>query len=146
MADERLEAAGLSWYEISNWARPGHACRHNANYWSQGEYLGVGSAAHSHLGGRRFWNVRTPERYIAAIAAGRSPVAGSERLEPVERTLEGLELAIRTREGVEAAALDDGSELTGLVEHRSGRAVLTRRGRLLANEVACRLHAPAARR
>ena len=60
MADGVLEAAGLHWYEISNWSLPGHECRHNQNYWRQGEYLGVGCAAHSHLDGRRFWNIRTP--------------------------------------------------------------------------------------
>ena len=142
MADAALEAGGLSWYEISNWARPGHECRHNQNYWREGEYLGVGCAAHSHLDGRRFWNIRTPERYMAAIASGRSAVAGEERLAPEQRVLEALELAIRTREGVDAAALADEEALRGLVERDSGRAVLTRRGRLLANEVACRLRAP----
>ncbi|MGH9233327.1 MAG: radical SAM family heme chaperone HemW, partial [Acidimicrobiales bacterium] len=80
VAAERLEAAGLRWYEISNWARPGHECRHNGLYWSMGEYQAFGCAGHSHRGGRRFWNVRTPERYIAAIGAGRSPEAAGERL------------------------------------------------------------------
>jgi len=144
-ADGMLEAAGLSWYEISNWARPGHECRHNQNYWRQGEYLGVGCAAHSHLGGRRFWNIRTPERYIAAIRAGHSVVAGEERLGPAERLLEGLELAIRTREGVDANVLSSDEALEGLVDQDGGSAVLTRRGRLLANEVACRLRAPVGR-
>ena len=69
-AAEALEAAGLSWYEISNWARPGHECRHNQLYWSMGEYQAFGCAGHSHRGGRRSWNVHTPERYIAAIDRG----------------------------------------------------------------------------
>ena len=64
-------AAGLEWYEVSNWARPGEECRHNLLYWSEGEYLGIGCAAHGHTDGRRWWNVRTPERYIAAIDGGR---------------------------------------------------------------------------
>jgi oxygen-independent coproporphyrinogen-3 oxidase len=143
MADASLEAGGLGWYEISNWSRPGHECRHNCNYWRQGEYLGVGCAAHSHIGGRRFWNVRTPERFVTAISSGGSPVAGEEQLGPAERELEALELSIRTREGVDAAALPDDDATSGLVERLAGRAVLTRRGRLLANEVACRLRAPA---
>ena len=71
-------AAGYRWEEVSNWARPGHGCRHNRLYWAQGDYLGIGSAAHSHRRGRRWWNVRTPERYVAAVEAGRSPVAGDE--------------------------------------------------------------------
>jgi oxygen-independent coproporphyrinogen-3 oxidase len=141
MADELLEAAGFCWYEISNWARPGHECRHNQNYWRQGEYLGVGCAAHSHLAGRRFWNIRTPERYIAAVASKASAVAGEERLGGEARLLEALELAIRTREGVAPGALDDEVAGAGLVEIDRGRAVLTLRGRLLANEVACRLRA-----
>jgi oxygen-independent coproporphyrinogen-3 oxidase len=142
IADEILQAAGLFWYEISNWSRPGHECRHNQNYWRQGEYLGIGCAAHSYLDGRRFWNIRTPERYMAAIASGCSPVVGEERLVPEERSLEALELSIRTREGVPASALPDDEALADLIELRADRAVLTRRGRLLANEVACRLRLP----
>jgi oxygen-independent coproporphyrinogen-3 oxidase len=142
VADEVLSGAGLYWYEISNWSRPGYECRHNLNYWNQGEYRGIGCAAHSHLAGRRFWNIRTPERYMAAIAALGSAVAGEESLEPDQRVLEALELAIRTREGVPADALPDDLALAGLVERRHGRAVLTLRGRLLANEVACRLRDP----
>ena len=142
VADELLGAAGLSWYEISNWSRPGHECRHNENYWRQGEYLGVGCAAHSHLEGRRFWNITSPQRYIAAVASKASPVAGEERLGPNERRLEALELAIRTRAGVECGALAHDDSLADLVTLETGRAVLTRRGRLLANEVACRLRAP----
>jgi len=142
IADEILNSAGLCWYEISNWSRPGHKCRHNENYWRQGEYLGVGCAAHSHLGGRRFWNIRTPERYIAAIASGGSAIAGEESLEADQRAIEALELSIRTREGVEAGVLPDDEALADLVERRAGRAVLTLRGRLLANEVACRLRPP----
>jgi putative oxygen-independent coproporphyrinogen III oxidase len=140
-AADRLEAAGLSWYEISNWAVAGHECRHNLLYWTMGEYQGIGCAAHSHREGRRFWNVRTPERYVAAVTAGDRPVAADERLPVDERELEALQLALRTRDGVPPAALDP-DELPGLVEHRQGRLVLTRRGRLLANEVALRLRVP----
>jgi oxygen-independent coproporphyrinogen-3 oxidase len=141
MADELLEAAGLSWYEISNWSRPGHECRHNENYWLQGEYLGVGCAAHSHLDGRRFWNITSPQRYIAAVSSGASPVAGEERLGPDEYRLEALELAVRTRRGVDTGTLVEDESLASLVTREGSRAVLTRRGRLLANEVACRLQA-----
>ena len=77
-ADDALAAAGVANYEISNWARAGHECRHNGLYWSQGDYRGIGCAAHSHAAGRRWWNVRTPERYIEAIRAGLSAEGGAE--------------------------------------------------------------------
>ena len=138
-----LGDAGLEWYEISNWARPGHECRHNWLYWSQGEYFGVGCAAHAHRAGRRWWNVRTPERYIDAVEADRSAEAGDETLDADARELEGLQLALRTRAGVPSAALPDVPELEGLVVIDDGRATLTVAGRLLANEVALRLRQPA---
>ena len=93
MTDEVLTAAGYGWEEISNWARPGHRCRHNHLYWEQGDYLGIGSAAHSHRDGERWWNVRTPERYIDAVEAGRSPEAGREVLTAGQRAFEALPLA-----------------------------------------------------
>lgn len=136
-----LEAAGLAWYEISNWARPGHECRHNRLYWSMGEYQAFGCAGHSHRAGRRFWNVRTPERYIDAVTAGRSPEAAGERLDGPDRRIEALQLALRTRAGVPAGSFDpaDLDELDGLVARRGSQVVLTVEGRLLANEVALRL-------
>jgi oxygen-independent coproporphyrinogen-3 oxidase len=134
-----LTAAGLANYEVSNWARPGHECRHNLLYWAQDEYLGFGCAAHSHRGGRRWWNLRTPERYIEAVAAGRSTEAAGETLDGETRRLEGLQLSLRTTAGVPVEALD-GDDLGDLVERHDDRWVLTRRGRLMANEVAVRLH------
>jgi len=141
VACEVLENAGMAWYEISNWARAGQECRHNHLYWSMGEYQAVGCAGHSHRGRRRFWNVRTPERYIDAIRDGRSPVAAGEELASDHRRIEALQLAVRTRAGVPetALSLDALDDLDGLVETRNGRAVLTVQGRLLANEVALRL-------
>jgi oxygen-independent coproporphyrinogen-3 oxidase len=142
LATQRLGAAGYDWYEISNWSKPGHECRHNHLYWSGGEYLAIGCAAHGHLGGRRYWNHRTPERYLAAIEGGRSPESGSEELDEDGRRIEHLQLAIRTRSGVPAAEVPDGfvDQLEGLVELVEGdRIVLTTEGRLLANEVAIRL-------
>jgi oxygen-independent coproporphyrinogen-3 oxidase len=105
-----------------------------------GEYQAFGCAGHSHRDGRRFWNVRTPERYIEAVRAGQSTEAAGERLDPEERRLEALQLAVRTRDGVSATSLPV-DELDGLVDvdTRQHRAVLTVRGRLLANEVALRL-------
>jgi oxygen-independent coproporphyrinogen-3 oxidase len=142
LADDRLSAAGLGWYEISNWARPGRECRHNQLYWAQGDYRGIGCAAHSHAAGRRWWNVRTPQRYLDLIGSGQPPVGGEEVLDPPTRSLEALQLALRTRRGVEAAALPEPGEvpeLEGLVTRHHDRAVLTPQGRLLANEVAAHL-------
>jgi oxygen-independent coproporphyrinogen-3 oxidase len=140
-ATERLGAAGYEWYEISNWARPGHDCRHNLLYWTMGEYQGVGCAAHSHRDGRRFWNVRTPDRYIDAVQGDRAVEAGDERLDDDARGLEALQLSLRTHHGVPRAALD-ATGLDGLLETHPDdpdRVVLSVAGRLLANEVALRL-------
>jgi oxygen-independent coproporphyrinogen-3 oxidase len=176
VADARLGAAGLGWYEISNWARPGHECRHNLLYWSRGAYLGIGCAAHGHTtfaewgfpgsgfpgsgfpgsgspgsgdggrGSRRWWNVRTPERYVERVRAGRSPETGGEDLDPAAAAEEAFGLALRTRAGAplaavqreEAAALS-GAGLIDAGAATAGRALLTRRGRLLASEVTARL-------
>lgn len=143
-AEERLTAAGLVGYEISNWARPGHECRHNLLYWTMGEYQGIGCAAHSHRDGRRFWNLRTPDRYIDAVRSGASVEAADERLDDDARALEALQLALRTRDGVPREALDP-DDLPGLVAPHPAdpeRLVLTVDGRLLANEVALRLRIP----
>jgi oxygen-independent coproporphyrinogen-3 oxidase len=160
MADEVFSASGRPWYEISNWSRPGKECRHNQLYWSQGQYRGIGCAAHSHRidsasgAARRWWNVRTPERYAGLINAGLSPEAAGEDLDPGACRREALELLLRTREGVPERALpgwEDDPALCDLVEVGGGgsggraapagsrRLVLTRAGRLLANEVAIRL-------
>ncbi len=137
--DERLAAAGLDWYEISNFARLGHECRHNLACWRQADYRGIGCAAHSHRAGRRSWNVRSVDRYVDVVERGASPLAGEEVLDARRRELERLELSLRTRGGVPAASLPDDPELRPLVARGGGRAVLTARGRLLANEVAMRL-------
>lgn len=146
LAEEACTAAGLTSYEISNWASaPEHRCRHNLLYWSQGAYRGIGCAAHSHADGRRWWNVRTPERYVAAVREGRSPEAAGEILDEQGRHLEGLQLSLRTNRGVPADALSladrNGLRRAELIEvdDEERRVRLTARGRLLANEVAVRL-------
>jgi putative oxygen-independent coproporphyrinogen III oxidase len=141
--DAVLRAAGLEWYEVSNWARPGEECRHNELYWNGGEYLAIGCAAHGHTDGQRWWNVRTPERYIAAVDAGTSAVAGAETLDPVTRAEETFSLALRTRAGAvansRAAATVAELEEQGLLETVGPRLVLTPRGRLLASDLTARL-------
>jgi oxygen-independent coproporphyrinogen-3 oxidase len=141
--DAVLATAGYGWEEISNWARPGHRCRHNQLYWAQGDYRGIGSAAHSHRSGRRWWNVRTPDRYVALVAADDGAVtAGEEVLDEAQRRFEALALALRTSTGVPEGALPDTPALEGLVERADGRAVLTVRGRLLADAVTAWLEVP----
>ncbi|MDQ1510067.1 MAG: hypothetical protein QOG50_1911 [Actinomycetota bacterium] len=153
MADEILGAAGLEWYEVSNWAQPGEECRHNLLYWSEGEYLGIGCAAHGHTPdsngadgngrSRRWWNVRTPDRYIAAVNEGASTEAGSETLDATPRAEEACALALRTRVGAsvgtDAAATVDELARGGFVRRIGGRVVLTARGRLMASDVTARL-------
>jgi len=142
LVTEAFARAGLVWYEISNWALPGHSCRHNELYWRQGDYLGVGCAAHSHRDGVRWWNHRTPERYLEAIDAGRTGECGAEVLDADTRRIEGLQLALRTTAGVPVDALapdDVDGVLVDLLERQGDRLVLTPAGRLLANDIAVRL-------
>jgi putative oxygen-independent coproporphyrinogen III oxidase len=139
LVDGLLSAAGLENYEISNWAEPGHECRHNVLYWRQQNYRGFGCAAHSHRDGRRWWNVRTPDRYIDLVAAGESAEAAGETLDESTRRFERMELLLRMRDGVPLDALD-GDELPGMVERTGDRWTLTRSGRLMANEISTRLH------
>lgn len=143
LADEILGNAGFTNYEVSNWARPGFECAHNWRYWRQGEYLGFGCAAHSHVAGRRWWNVRTPDRYIEKLTNGESAGSASEQLNDDQRALELLQLTLRTRIGVPIDAFGD-ADLALLVEgalvHVVGeRALLTVKGRLLANAVSHQL-------
>ncbi len=139
LVGEVLEANGYAWEEISNWARPGHECRHNHLYWDQGEYAGFGSAAHSHRAGRRYWNVRTPDRYVALIREGERPLGGEEILDEPTRDFERDSLALRTRRGVPVEAFDSLDEIAHLVAVEEGRVTLAPQGRLLANQVIIRL-------
>jgi len=147
IADDRLAAAGFEWYEISNWARPGQECRHNLLYWTGADYLAIGCAAHGYTGGRRWWTVRTPERYIEAIQTSdlATVESGSETLDPAARAEEAFALAIRLRAGapIASAAAGTARELAeaGFLEadRLPERAILTRAGRLLGSDVTARL-------
>jgi len=142
-ADEALTAAGLEWYEVSNWARPGGECRHNLSYWRGDDWWGIGPGAHSHVGGVRWWNVRHPSAYAERIAAHVSPAQAREVLSDTDRRVEDVLLRVRLREGlplglldgagldVAARAVDDG--LADPAAYALGRVVLTRPGRLLAD-------------
>jgi len=139
LVDELLGARGYGWYEISNWARVGEACRHNQLYWRQGDYLGLGAAAHSHRQGRRSWNVANLETYLDRVERGALPLAGEERVTGSSAAFERLALALRTVDGVPAEAFSDLEGLEGFLELHGERVVLTRQGRLLADELVRRL-------
>ena len=143
LADEALTAAGLSWYELSNWARDEAArCRHNLLYWRGGDWWGIGPGAHSHVGGVRFWNVRSPRAYAARIAAGVSPAEAREVLDEPTARMERILLETRLVEGLPVAVLEEDGRsrlpelrASGLVGPEPERVVLTRRGRLLADAI-----------
>ncbi|WP_416403139.1 radical SAM family heme chaperone HemW [Arthrobacter sp. LFS091] len=150
LADELISAAGMAWYEVSNWARsPEQACRHNLAYWRGDDWWGVGPGAHSHIGGVRWWNVKHPTAYAARLGAGSSPAAGRETLDPDTREVERIMLEARLGTGLAVDALDAvgrhamaGLIADGLVDPIQafkGRLVLTLKGRLLADAVVRRI-------
>ncbi|WP_067461783.1 radical SAM family heme chaperone HemW [Actinomadura macra] len=143
IADELLGAHGLRWYEISNWATgPTAACRHNVLYWTGADWWGIGPGAHSHVGGTRWWNVKHPAAYAARLAEGTTPAHAREVLDAEDRRIERIMLELRLADGCPVGLLDEASVrraiADGLVEagpYEDGRAVLTLRGRLLADAV-----------
>jgi putative oxygen-independent coproporphyrinogen III oxidase len=149
-ADETLAASGMRWYELSNWARPGHESRHNLAYWSHQPYEAVGPGAHAFDGrDRRRWNAARLERYVPPLAGtpARLPPGGVERLDAATFAAEEAILGLRLREGIGpgiatrpgvAEALD-WARGHGLVEDLGGRVHLSMRGRLLSNELFSRL-------
>lgn len=143
LACELLGGAGYEHYEISNWARPGHRCRHNLVYWRRRPYLGLGAGAHSFRDGRRWWNERPPQAYLEAVEAGRLPVGGEEVLTDEDRRMEDVFLRLRTDAGLPSAEVDPTRAepylATGLLVQRNGSYVLTERGMFLANDLALAL-------
>ncbi len=145
-ADFRLTEAGFAWYEVSNWARTAaDRCRHNLLYWTGGDWWGLGPGAHSHVGGVRWWNVKHPNVYAARLASGESPGHGREVLTAAQRRTEDVLLRLRLSDGLPLAGLDGPGRAAaqrahddGLLDparYGRGQAVLTRRGRLLADAV-----------
>ena len=142
-ADAALTAAGLAWYEVSNWARTGGECRHNLAYWRGDDWWGAGPGAHAHVGGVRWWNVRHPAAYAARLAAGESPAQAREVLAGEDRRVEDVLLRVRLREGLPLESLATAGRAVaaravtdGLAEgpaYDAGRLVLTLPGRLLAD-------------
>ncbi|MET9510801.1 radical SAM family heme chaperone HemW [Streptomyces flavidovirens] len=146
MTESALSAAGFEWYEVSNWATSDAArCLHNELYWRGADWWGAGPGAHSHVGGVRWWNVKHPGAYAQALGDGRSPGAGREVLPAEDRRVERILLELRLADGCPLSllapaglaaaerALADG--LLADEPFAAGRAVLTLRGRLLADAV-----------
>jgi oxygen-independent coproporphyrinogen-3 oxidase len=98
--DSAAADAGLERYEVSNWAKPGHACRYNSTTWAHGEYAAFGLGAHGFRNGIRSRNVRRIDRYLELVEAGMRPVAGTEQLAGFERDRERLFVGIRRTGGV----------------------------------------------
>jgi oxygen-independent coproporphyrinogen-3 oxidase len=145
-AERVLADAGMAWYETCSWATGEAAwCRHNLGYWNGGDWWGAGPGAHSHIGGVRWWNVLHPRAWSERLAAGASPAAARETPGDDEVRLERVMLGLRLRAGVALGELTragraaaDRHVAGGLLEpadHAAGRAVLTLRGRLLADPV-----------
>jgi oxygen-independent coproporphyrinogen III oxidase len=154
IADEVFTRAGLDWYELSNWARPGRASRHNLAYWLGRPYEAVGPGAHAFDGGRRRrWNAARLDAYIAALSPGDGsppslPPGAGEALDPQSALADAAILRLRLRRGLPAALAARSEFADGLGWGRTagllaaqpdGRLHLTMRGRLLAGELFWRL-------
>jgi putative oxygen-independent coproporphyrinogen III oxidase len=142
LVDARLSAAGLTWYEVSNWSRPGGECRHNLGYWDGGQWWGAGPGAHGYVGVTRWWNVKHPNTYAEMLAGATLPVAGFEQLGTDALHTEDVLLKTRLRQGLPLARLGaaereraEGVVADGLLVSEGDRLVLTTRGRLLADAV-----------
>jgi oxygen-independent coproporphyrinogen-3 oxidase len=142
LVDQLCEEAGLSWYELSNWSKPGKECLHNIAYWKSANWWGLGPGAHSHLNGERWWNVKHPTAYKTKLFNGESPVQDRETMNSSQLRDEEIMLAIRMREGLSFEALKP-QELERLASYReegyldtsSDRIKLTPTGRLIADRI-----------
>lgn len=145
MADKAFTAAGFNWYELSNWAKPNSQSKHNLAYWLGHNWWGAGPGAHSHIDGKRFWNVKHPNLYKQKIQANETVVLESEVLESSQVESERLMLSIRLPQGLEKNTLNNQQilELTDYVNSghldqenwNLGRATLTLDGRLIADRI-----------
>jgi oxygen-independent coproporphyrinogen-3 oxidase len=152
--EDFLMSRGYNLYEISNFARPGFECRHNLNYWSNGEYLGLGCAAVSFLKGERISNTADFTQYLNSIADGLLPVAEVECLNEEAHFRETMMLGLRRANGISISEMEAEFHITplkyygetlyslmdmGLVTLEGNRLFLSRTGRRLANQVFMRL-------
>jgi oxygen-independent coproporphyrinogen-3 oxidase len=142
LVDQMCEQAGLTWYELSNWSKPGHECRHNIAYWENKNWWGLGPGAHSHIDAQRFWNLKHPTTYKQKLFAGESPIADSEQLTAEQVKDEAILLGIRMREGLEIQLLEPHQlevlaiyRENGFVQLHDDRVLLTPAGRLIADRI-----------
>jgi putative oxygen-independent coproporphyrinogen III oxidase len=144
---ERMEGAGYRWYETANYCRDDRRCRHNLAIWRGQDYLGIGVGAVSTLGLVRRRNGPRLAPYIAALGRGQAPIRVEEQLTPAERLHERIMLGLRLDEPMAVAPVHAGLDLPelerlarlGLVVEDGGTLTLTRRGRMVANDVISRL-------
>jgi oxygen-independent coproporphyrinogen-3 oxidase len=142
IVDQMCEQAGLTWYELSNWSKPGHQCRHNIAYWENKNWWGLGPGAHSHIDAKRFWNVKHPTAYKQKLFAGESPIADSEKLTEAQIKDEAILLGIRMRDGLKIQLLEPHQlevlaiyRENGFVQLHDDRVLLTPAGRLIADRI-----------
>src|SRR5271163_4395296 len=142
LIDARLSEARMTWYEVSNWSRPGGECRHNLGYWDGGQWWGAGPGAHGYVGATRWWNVKHPNAYAEILADSTLPVAGFEQLDTDDLHTEDVLLRTRLRQGLPldrlgVAERERAEEVVadGLLVSDGDRLILTPRGRLLADAV-----------
>ena len=145
LADEKFSQAGFTWYELSNWAKNGGECRHNIAYWEGANWWGLGPGAHSHIDGKRFWNVKHPNAYRERLELIQSPVMESETLKLEEKESERVMLEIRMPEGIAKNSLGDAALLRlesylagGQISKEqwdNGQISLTLSGRLMADRI-----------
>ena len=142
LVDQLCEAHGFTWYELSNWSKPSHECLHNIAYWQNKQWWGLGPGAHSHIDGKRFWNVKHPTAYKQRLFSGESVVADSETLTNADMDIERIMLGIRMREGLEISTLSsqqmallEGYRTDGHLQLVDGRVILTPTGRLIADRI-----------
>ena len=142
LVDQMCNEAGLDWYELSNWAKPGRECAHNIAYWKSANWWGLGPGAHSHIDKKRFWNVKHPTAYKQKLFAQESPIADSELLTDEQLRDEAIMLAIRMRTGLALDLLSDAAQTRILQYQKSGHLnlidkhlQLTAQGRLIADRL-----------
>ncbi|MBP6084482.1 MAG: coproporphyrinogen III oxidase [Candidatus Planktophila sp.] len=142
LVDQLCQAKGMDWYELSNWSKPGHECKHNIAYWRNQNWWGLGPGAHSHVDAKRFWNVKHPTAYKQKVFAGQSVVAESEDLTIDQKRDEAIMLGIRMREGLSTMDLSSTQIQTlttygenGFVQLLEDRVLLTPTGRLIADRI-----------
>jgi oxygen-independent coproporphyrinogen-3 oxidase len=145
LADKKFSAAGLTWYEVSNWSKAGSPCRHNVAYWQGANWWGAGPGAHSHIDGRRWWNVKHPTAYRERIENALAPMQEQEILTPEEKSREEIMLLIRLPGGLKREVLDnaqiaciEGYVASGDIDRMEwdlGAVTLTQQGRLIADRI-----------